>query len=264
MLDTKDALKLSQSCSKFRSIIHSMPLKPFVTTNKELVYRWNCKKYRQEIHVLKIGRSINKIREKPFFAESLEDLSLPPHCIFNGAITFESNVDISAAFSEILQLSANGRISPEILRFNGGSFPKGSLPKRNIKKMGELELIEAFSKLGSLKEVHFLASRHFDFPTPPTTLLYLCDQLSHLSLVYDNIRFNLEDILLAVQFWRSISPLSATSNFHINSPRITNSSLELIEASHPFESDYDENDKLTELTFFHPSDDSLTLSFHFH
>uniref|UniRef100_A0A914P2S0 BACK domain-containing protein n=1 Tax=Panagrolaimus davidi TaxID=227884 RepID=A0A914P2S0_9BILA len=129
--------------------------------------------------------------------------------------------------------------------------------------MGELELIEAFQKLSSLKEVHFLASRHFDFQTPPTTLLYLCDQLSHFSLVYENIQFNLEDILLAVQFWRSITPLSAKSNFYINYPRITNSSLDLIQASHPFESDYDNSDRLTELTFFHPSNESLTLSFHF-
>jgi hypothetical protein len=266
-LDTKDALKLSQTCTKFRKIIHSMEFQPFVTTNKELVYRYNCKKLRQEIYLLKIGRSINGIRKREktlnIFAESLADLHLPPQCIFKGAITFESNVDISSAFSEILQLFSHGRICPEIFRFNGGSSVPKDILKQNTKKMGELELIEAFQKLSSLKEVHFLASRHFDFQTPPTTLLYLCDQLSHLSLVYEKIQFNLEDILLAVQFWRSITPLSVKSNFYINYPRITNSSLDLIQASHPFESDYDNSDRLTELTFFHPSNESLTLSFHF-
>lgn len=114
MLDTKDALKLSQTCSQFRQIIHSIPLKPFVvslllaffyiiglnlftffftfqTTNKELVYRYNCKKLRQEIHVLKIGRSINGIRKREktfsFYAETLEELLLPPQCIFKGAVS---------------------------------------------------------------------------------------------------------------------------------------------------------------------------------
>ena len=96
-------------------------------------------------------------------------------------------------------------------------------------------------------------------------MLYLCDQLSHFSLLYDetSIQFNLEDIFLAANFWRSISPTSS-SNFHIHAPKMKNDFVKLIEASRPFEADYDEYDQLNRLTFFHPNDENIFLAFHFH
>lgn len=127
----------------------------FQTTNKELVYRFNCRTGRQEIHVLKVGRSIQGTRRKgrnvSIFAKHLKDLLLPD-CIFKGTVSFllplgfhvaesnistnfiyiyfqivfENNVDVSSAFAEIVKLYSTGRLYPEVFRFHGGNL-KGSI-----------------------------------------------------------------------------------------------------------------------------------------
>ncbi|KAE9547940.1 hypothetical protein FO519_008849 [Halicephalobus sp. NKZ332] len=260
-LPNEDVLSVSQTCSRFRNLTAKQKTKEnelISVKNKELVYRYNCRLDKVEIHVLKIGRSIsgvtrksdnNNIRSFNLVAENLEEL-LVDGIVFRGAIIFENNVDVASAVDEILEFHSRGQLLPKTLRFHGG-------------KAEFLKFIRSLRP--NLQQVHLMTSRHFKLSRNSRYLLQLCDQLTHFSLMYEKpaIRFSLQDLVDTASYWRLHPPLNSCE-FSIRHPLIDEEQLVPLEKAEPFNIEVDENDEITLLQFSHPEHPSIKLTFRFH